>query len=104
MLGQNLSSPLLRTIFPPFLKHGEKKRSRRLPSSPNPPPSSPIHQNLLISSKGKKGRGRDDRNLNENPLTGYDEIVKENDKFSSYYREQSILPDDEEFSRFWASL
>ncbi|KAF3929779.1 hypothetical protein ABW19_dt0206487 [Dactylella cylindrospora] len=53
--------------------------------------------------KKQRGRGRDDRR-GTTERTDYSEIIKENAKFENYYVTQGIIPDEEEFKKFWQSL
>ncbi|KAF3135052.1 hypothetical protein TWF569_010024 [Orbilia oligospora] len=52
----------------------------------------------------KKQRGRGGGNNGNNDRTDYSAIAKENKKFENYYINQGIVPDEEEFKKFWQSL
>ncbi|KAK6527679.1 hypothetical protein TWF694_004660 [Orbilia ellipsospora] len=53
---------------------------------------------------GKSGGGGGRASNSNRDRTDYSQLPKENTKFEKYYKEQNIVPDEEEFKKFWQSL
>ncbi|EWC46074.1 hypothetical protein DRE_04648 [Drechslerella stenobrocha 248] len=60
---------------------------------------------MAKSKRGKRAGERKHRSRDTNDdRTGYAEIERENANFRAYYVAQGIIPDENDFQRFWASL
>ncbi|EPS38481.1 hypothetical protein H072_7778 [Dactylellina haptotyla CBS 200.50] len=56
------------------------------------------------NKRGADKKGRGGRSNGNQERTDYTQLPKDNAKFENYYVAQGIVPDEEEFKKFWQSL
>ncbi|KAK6355501.1 hypothetical protein TWF696_004598 [Orbilia brochopaga] len=59
---------------------------------------------MTKSKRGKRAGEKKHCHRDNDNRTDYTAIDKDNAKFEAYYRTQGIIPDDEEFQKFWTCL